>query len=91
MDNAVVAAPQSPAENPASEDDSLPVVSTAVVNTGALNLRSGPGVEYEAIGVVYNKQQVSLLEQPGSSGWVQVRLSDGQQGWLNSNYMILTS
>lgn len=91
VDNVVVAAPQDPAENTASEADDLPIVNTAVVNTGALNLRSGPGVEYETIGVVYNKQQVSLLEQPGSDGWVQVRLSDGLQGWLNSNYMILTS
>ena len=80
-----------PAEEAAPESGSSPVVGTATVNAGALNLRSGPGLEYEKIGVAFNGQQISLLEQLGSNIWVQVRLADGKQGWMNSNYLVQTN
>jgi SH3-like domain-containing protein len=80
-------APAEVTQSPAS-GDGAPVFGTAVINSGALNLRSGPGLEYEPVGVAYNGQQVFLLEPPGSGVWVLVRLADGQQGWMNSNYLI---
>jgi uncharacterized protein YgiM (DUF1202 family) len=77
-------------QSPTSENAG-PVFGTAVINSGALNLRSGPGLEYEPIGVAYNGQQIFLLEPPGSQVWVLVRLSDGTQGYMNSNYLIQIS
>ena len=74
-------------QTPAAEQ--LPAAVKGVVNIGALNVRAGPGIEYESISVVYNKDEVSLLAQPESNGWVQVRLPNGLLGWLNSNYLIL--
>jgi uncharacterized protein YgiM (DUF1202 family) len=82
--------PTAPAEvtqSPISEDAG-PVFGTAVINSGALNLRSGPGLEYDPVGVAYNGQEIFLLEPPGSRVWIQVRLADGKQGWMNSNYLI---
>ena len=86
---AATAAPPNSVQ-PVEED--LPVVGTAVVNAGALNLRSGPGIEYTPVGYVFNRQPVSLLGQYGGQGnvWVLVRTSDGQQGWMNSLYLIQT-
>jgi SH3-like domain-containing protein len=80
-------APAEVTQSPTLEDGS-PVFGTAVINSGALNLRSGPDLEYEPVGVAYNGQQVFLLEPPGSRVWVLVRLADGKQGWMNSNYLI---
>ncbi len=85
-----ITAPAAASESPAIESNSVPGAATAVVNTGALNMRSGPGLDFETIGVVYNRQEVSLIEQPADTVWVRVRLSDGQEGWLNSNYLILS-
>ena len=75
-------------EGPAPEAGAAQIIGTAVINSGALNLRSGPGLEYDSIGVAYNGQQVSLLEPLGSKVWVQIRLADGKAGWVNSNYLI---
>lgn len=73
---------------------SLPVVevappsNAAVVNVGALNVRYGPGTGYGAFTVVYRGQVVALLGRAANSTWVQVRLSTGAAGWVNSNYLI---
>jgi len=72
------------------EVDESPIFGTAVINTGALNLRSGPGLDYESVGIGYNGQQVSLLEQFGSHVWIQIRLPNGTQGWVNSTYLAQT-
>ena len=74
-------------QTPAAE--LLPAAVKGVVNIGALNVRAGPGIEYESVGVVYNKDEVFLLAQPESNDWVQVRLANGLLGWLNSSYLIL--
>ncbi len=76
-------------EQQTSAANPLPAAITGIVNIGALNVRAGPGIEYESIGVVYNKDEVSLLAQPESNNWVQVRLANGLLGWLNSSYLIL--
>ncbi|HUS93595.1 MAG TPA: SH3 domain-containing protein [Patescibacteria group bacterium] len=74
--------------------NSLPVVevappsNAAVVNVGALNVRYGPGTGYGSFTVVYRGQVVTLLGRAAYSTWVQVRLSTGAAGWVNSNYLI---
>jgi SH3-like domain-containing protein len=71
-------------------NDNPPVSGTALVHTGALNLRSGPGMEYAPLAVVFNGQTLLLLDQSAGKGnvWVLVRTADGQQGWVNSLYLV---
>jgi uncharacterized protein YraI len=57
---------------------------TATINTGALNVRSGPGVGYGKVAVVYKDQAVNLLGRNSDSSWVKVGLYNGVQGWVNS-------
>lgn len=87
----VVAAP--PAPTPVSPTPLTPTptpvanVPTAVIHTGALNVRSGPGLGYSVVATVYNGQSVTLLGRSGSDAdWVKVRLATGQEGWLNITY-----
>ena len=76
---------------------SLPVVDAATltavgtVNTGALNVRSGPGVEYGITAVIYQYQSVGLLGRNSDSSWVKVRLSNDHIGWLNALYIDTTT
>ncbi len=69
---------------------SLPVVgtappaATAVVATGALNVRYGPGVAYGAFTVVYQGTTVTLLGRNQSATWVKIQLPNGNQGWVNA-------
>ncbi|MBE2200758.1 MAG: SH3 domain-containing protein [Anaerolinea sp.] len=62
---------------------------TAVVNTGALNVRSGPGVNYNVVTVVYQGQAVTLLGRNSNNSWVKVQTAGGQQGWVNA--LLLTT
>jgi uncharacterized protein YgiM (DUF1202 family) len=65
--------------------DTAPAPATAMVITGALNVRSGPGVGYAVLHVVRHGDTVSLLGRNVAGSWVQVRLVTGQTGWLNAS------
>jgi uncharacterized protein YgiM (DUF1202 family) len=64
-----------------------PLSPTAVVNTGALNVRSGPGTGYAVTGATYLGQTVSLLGRNGAADWVLIRLAGGHEGWVNAFYL----
>ena len=64
-----------------------PPSSTAngTVATGALNVRSGPGVGYGTITAVYRGTAFTLLGRNGNSSWAKIRLSSGTEGWVNAS------
>ena len=71
---------------------SLPVVTTtastaptAVVNTGALNVRSGPSTGYAVTSAAYLGETVTLLGRNSAGDWVKVRLGSGHEGWVNAS------
>ena len=80
-----VAAEQS--TQPASATVDLPASGMVTINTGALNLRSGPGVEYPTLAVAFNGQQVELLGEEDGGIWVRVRMDDGLEGWMHKDYL----
>jgi uncharacterized protein YraI len=61
---------------------------TATVVTGALNMRSGPGIQHGVVATVGYGYQVALTGYRNAAAtWVQVRLADGRQGWMNASYL----
>ncbi|PID86369.1 MAG: hypothetical protein CSB13_03845 [Chloroflexi bacterium] len=58
-----------------------------VVNTGQLNVRSGPGIEHSIAASVFQNHTVQLLGRNTLSTWLKVRLFDGQEGWVNAKYI----
>ena len=60
---------------------------TATVGTGALNMRSGAGLAYNVITVLYQGQTITLLGRNSNSSWVKVRTVAGQEGWVNAAYL----
>ena len=54
---------------------------------GGLNLRCGPGEEYDILLVV--PEGTEVIEEGWSSGWLYVRY-DGQYGWVKSEYVTPT-
>ncbi len=81
---AVSPAPASPA--PAAPS-TTPTGATAVIATGALNIRSGPGISYNILTTVYQGQTVTLLGRNSNSSWAKVRTSGGAEGWVNAYYI----
>ncbi|VAW43525.1 hypothetical protein MNBD_CHLOROFLEXI01-1700 [hydrothermal vent metagenome] len=62
-----------------------PAAASAVVATGALNVRSGPGVTYSVVATTGQGQTVTLLGRNANSSWAKIRLSNGTEGWVNSS------
>lgn len=59
-----------------------------VINEPAANVRSGPGVGYAPVAVVYQGYSVTLLERNSSLTWVKVRTSTGNaEGWVNASFI----
>lgn len=76
-----------PSSDPTATATSAPGNGAAVINTGALNMRSGPGIGYGVVAIVYQGHTVALLGRNSDSSWVMVRNSASQEGWVNVNYI----
>lgn len=72
-----------PAPPTAVSPDSL---TATVVNARFLNVRSGPGMEFEPFAHLGGGQTVGLTGYR-SGGWVQIRLPDGRSGWVGGAYL----
>lgn len=82
---------------PASDDDKGKLVEPSIriangyhgtVNSdGGLNLRCGPGSDYDILMVVPDGAEV--VEEGWDNGWIYIR-HDGQYGWVNSEYVTPT-
>ncbi len=57
---------------------------TATVDTGSLNIRSGPGVGYGVVAVAQQGDKVTLLGRNESGSWVKVRTAAKIEGWANA-------
>lgn len=60
---------------------------TATVNTSALNVRSGPGINNPAIGVAYRGESYPVVQT--TRGWTQVQYK-GQTGWMSTSYLLIS-
>ncbi|MFN2134718.1 MAG: PA14 domain-containing protein [Candidatus Promineifilaceae bacterium] len=72
---------------PGTGGGSLTSTSTyGVVNTTALNMRSGPGTEYEVVQTLVKGEPVQLTGAYNGY-WVQVTTRGNITGWVNSSYL----
>lgn len=60
----------------------------AYVNTNTLNVRSGPGLSFTVNTRASRNSVVNLIGRNADGTWVQVRLSNGVQGWVSSAYIV---
>lgn len=59
-----------------------------VVTASALNLRSSGSTNASIIGVLPNGAKLTAAERSGGDGWVKVRTSNGQVGWVFGRYVV---
>lgn len=59
----------------------------AEVIADVLNVRSGPGTEYDRVDKVMEGTMLSVLGEKGE--WTEVKLSNGTTGWVMSQYIRL--
>jgi uncharacterized protein YraI len=66
---------------------SAPTYPSGTVNSGALNVRSGPGTNYRTIAVISGGTTVALVGRNGSGSWLKVKIPTGSVGWVNGYYI----
>jgi uncharacterized protein YraI len=57
---------------------------SAIVGAGALNLRTGPGVQFKILAQVFRSQPLTVLARNRDGTWLQVARVDGLTGWVNT-------
>jgi hypothetical protein len=55
-----------------------------IVTASELNIRVGPGTDYEIVGTVSHGQKIL---SPDTAGWVPIILEDDSVGWVSANYL----
>ncbi len=60
----------------------LAVGPTATVTVRALNVREGPGTDYERVGVVSRGDRVRVMGQVDGCAWLKVVVDRGVVGWI---------
>ena len=56
----------------------------------ALNVRSGPGLNYSVIGTLRQDQSLPITGQNAAGSWWQVKLADGRQGWVTGQTSLVS-
>ncbi|MFN8495140.1 MAG: SH3 domain-containing protein [Caldilineaceae bacterium] len=67
-----------PALQPTKVADTKP----AIKATNQINVRSGPGTNYDIIGTLQTGESAPITAKNDSGDWWQVTLNSGQQGWV---------
>ncbi|KKR15193.1 MAG: hypothetical protein UT42_C0007G0009 [Candidatus Falkowbacteria bacterium GW2011_GWA2_39_24] len=78
----VAEADEAPTETSTTTTGTWVVISET--GTGFLNVRQGPGTNYDLVGKVTPGDRLPFLEE--SNGWYQITLVDGQTGWIVATY-----
>ncbi len=65
----------------ASELDQQEAI-TATVRVKALNIRSGPGKNYNRIGGAKSGEKLTVLGQARNCSWLQIRTAQNLEGWV---------
>lgn len=93
-DNQQTTAPTAPpaSDQPTAQPTASPSAFTPdyqVGSTGSVNLRSGPGTEYEAVSTVPYQAPLQYLNETKTSDspdanteWMKFRTEDGDEGWI---------
>lgn len=59
----------------------------ASVNTGSLNVRTGPGMQYGSVATLPFGFGVQMVARNSVGNWVLIQLTNGVTGWVNINYL----
>ncbi|MBK8023583.1 MAG: SH3 domain-containing protein [Chloroflexi bacterium] len=61
-----------------------PPILGSINSLQSINVRSGPGVNFEAITVLRPATRVEVLGRNNDGVWLNIRLEDGTEGWVSA-------
>lgn len=76
--------PSPPPETETVEIEEIKGKTYRVTAENRLNIRSGPGIEYEVLGELVHEEEVIV---PETAGWVPILMEDDTTGWVSQKYV----
>lgn len=76
------AEPVTTTENAAPAPTATPIPATLTITSDLVNVRSGPGTEYDLIGTAATGETFTVLAKNAAGDWWQVCCVTGQNGWV---------
>lgn len=70
------------------QNASTPIAARGIVNTNALNVRTAPDLRADIIVTLPGGSGVDIIGRNANSSWYEVRLNDGQIGWVAALYLV---
>lgn len=77
------------AVNASSGGAPIVMTCTARVNVNNLNLRSGPGTNFQVLDKLGIGEQLSVTGRNADTTWLRVRRANGTDGWVSAQYVSL--
>ncbi len=74
----------------AAEQEALLSNPTAIVVADRLNVRSGPGTNFNRVGAVARGDALIVTGQVNNCGWLQIVTSDELEGWVSGSSQYVT-
>ncbi|MDX1521732.1 MAG: SH3 domain-containing protein [Anaerolineae bacterium] len=62
-----------------------PAPKPQVIAPGAVNIRSGPGLDFEVIGTLNANAARPITGRTGDASWWQIKVGDDQRGWVSGS------
>src|SRR5450432_1986729 len=59
----------------------------ASVNTGSLNVRTGPGMQFGSIATLPFGFGVNMVARNTQGNWILIALTNGETGWVNIQFL----
>ena len=70
--------------SPTSSRAPTAVAPVAVIKADALNIRAGPGIEYDGVGQLFAGDEVEIIARNEDADWIQIAKPDGVKGWISA-------
>lgn len=78
--------PPTPAPLPTDTPTSPPAKPVLVINSGDVNIRSGPSTDYDILTVVNRGEEYEVVGKNGTGDWWQICCVAGEFGWVISEF-----
>jgi uncharacterized protein YraI len=69
---------------PGSSALAQPPNQPSLVAPGAVNIRSGPGINYAVIGTLNANTTMPIVGRNGDASWWQIKITNDTQGWVSN-------
>lgn len=74
--------PPTPSNTPTPTE--IPPIMGIITSMQTVNVREGPGVSFRAFQALPAGESVEILGQSPEGTWLNIKLSDGREGWVSS-------